>query len=263
MKLAGKVVVVTGAAQGIGRALCRRFREEGVRGLVVADLDADGARRTALEVGGVAVTTDVAQRRDMVGLVERCLAEFGSVDLFCSNAGVAYSDGPAGTVASAPEEQWEKSWRINVLSHVHAAHACLPAMRDQGAGYFLITVSAAGLLSQIGSGPYSTTKHAAIGFAESLAITHGDEGIGVSVLCPQAVDTRLLDGLEDGGVAGLDGIMSPEGIADHVIEGLESQRFLILPHPQVLTYLQRKTADYDRWLKGMRRLRERYLPERS
>ena len=263
MELAGKVAVVTGGARGIGRALCQRFREEGVRGLVVADLDAEGARRTAEEVGGLAVATDVAQRSDMAALVERCLKEFGGVDLFCSNAGVAYSDGPEGTVASAPEELWEKSWRINVLSHVHAVHACLPAMRDQGGGYFLITVSAAGLLSQIGSGPYSTTKHAAIGFAEALAITHGDENIGVSVLCPQAVDTRLLDGLEDGGVAGLDGIMSPADIADHVVTGLEQESFLILPHPQVLTYLQRKTADYDRWLKGMRRLRERYLPQKS
>lgn len=261
MELADKVVVVTGGAQGIGRGLCERFREEGVRGLVVADLDAEGAARTAREVDGLAVTTDVAQRDDMVGLVGRCLDEFGVVDLFCSNAGVAYSDGPGGTVASAPEELWEKSWRINVLSHVHAVHACLPAMHRQGGGYFLITVSAAGLLSQIGSGPYSATKHAAIGFAEALAITHGDEDIGVSVLCPQAVDTSLLDGLEDGGVAALDGIMSPAEIADHVVMGLGEERFLILPHPQVLTYLQRKTADYDRWLKGMRRLRERFIPE--
>ena len=261
MELAGKVVIVTGGAQGIGRAMCLRFRAEGAAGVVVADIDEDGARRTAKEIDGLAVKTDVSERSDISRLVERCHTEFGSVDLFCSNAGVAYSDGPEGTAASAPEEQWEKSWRINVLSHVHAAHACLPIMRGQGAGYFLTTVSAAGLLSQIGSGPYSTTKHAAIGFAECLAITHGHEGIRVSVLCPQAVDTRLLDGLEDGGVAGLDGIKSPEEIADHVVEGLRSERFLILPHPQVLTYLQRKTADYDRWLDGMRRLRERHLPD--
>ena len=155
-------------------------------------------------------------------------------------------------------------WNVNVMAHVHAARAALPAMLERGEGYFLNTVSAAGVLSHPNSAPYATTKHAAIGFAESLAIAHGDQGIGVSVICPQAVRTAMLRGLDegdllDGGVQGLDGVLEPEEVAQSSIEALAEERFLVLPHPEVLKYMRRKTSDYDRWLKGMRRLRARFL----
>jgi NAD(P)-dependent dehydrogenase (short-subunit alcohol dehydrogenase family) len=250
-----KVVVVTGAASGIGAALCRRFQLEGASAVVAADMNGDGARQVAEEIGGLGLQTDVALEADIVRLVQETEAQFGPIDLFCSNAGVAYGDEPGGTAASCSNENWQKAWAINVMAHVYAARAVLPGMIDRGAGYLLNTVSAAGLLNQIGSAPYSTTKHAAIGFAESLAITHGDDGITVSVICPQAVATPMLGGFDDGGPQGVDGIITPEDVADSVIEGLTRESFLILPHETVRTYMQRKTSDYDRWLSGMRRLR--------
>lgn len=258
MRVQGKVVVVTGGANGIGRALCVRFHEQGARGIVVADLDGEAAERLAADIGGLAVRTDVSREADIKSLVRHSRDAYGAIDLFCSNAGVVYEDGPGGTAASTPNDLWDKAWRINVLAHVFAVRACLPHMRKAGNGYFLITASAAGLLSQIGSASYSTTKHAAIGFAESVAITHGDEGIGVSVLCPQAVDTSMIAGFAGGGVAGIDGVLSPKEVAEVAVRGLAEERFLILPHPKVETYFQRKTADYDRWLNGMRRLRRQF-----
>ncbi|MEL7045577.1 MAG: SDR family oxidoreductase, partial [Pseudomonadota bacterium] len=175
-----------------------------------------------------------------------------------SNAGIIAGDGEPWYASSAPNGTWQAMWDIHVMSHVWAARACLPAMIKRGEGYFLNTASAAGLLNQIGDAAYSTTKHAAVGFAEALSITHGDDGIRVSCLCPQAVATRMIGAVEDGGSAGVDGVISPADVAEAVVQGLAEERFLILPHPEVATYRERKTADYDRWLGGMRKLRRKF-----
>ncbi len=261
MRLKDKVAVVTGGAHGIGRALARRFKSEGARMVVVVDQDVSGANSVASEIGGVAMGADVAVEEDIVRVTDETEREFGQIDLFCSNAGIACED--PTTAASTSNEVWDRMWSVNVMAHIYAARAALPAMLERGEGYFLNTVSAAGVLSHPNSAPYATTKHAALGFAESLAIAHGDEGIRVSVICPQAVRTAMLGDLEDGevldgGVQGLDGVLEPEDVAQTAIEALEEERFLVLPHPEVLEYMRRKASDYDRWLKGMRRLRARF-----
>lgn len=259
MKVKDKVVVVTGGAHGIGAAMCRRFKQEGAKGVAVVDLDLPSARQVAAEIEGLALQADVAIESDIIRVVAETQNVFGPIDLFCSNAGVAYADEPGGMATSCPNDKWQKSWEIHVMAHVYAARAVLPGMLARKKGYLLNTVSAAGLLNQIGSAPYSTTKHAAIGFAEALAITHGDDGIKVSVICPQAVATRMLGDVGDGGPQGVDGILTPEQVADSVIAGLAAETFLILTHEQVRLYMQRKTSDYDRWLKGMRRFRRSFL----
>jgi len=254
MKLEGRIVVVTGGAAGIGRALCERFHREGARAVIVVDLDAGEAARVAQTIGGVAMAADVGVSADVERVVEETEARVGPIDLFCSNAGLLFMDPDFDDAASDPVESWTRGWNVHVMAHVHAARALVPRYRARGGGAFLHTVSAAGLLSQIGSGVYSTTKHAAIGFAEHLAITHRDDNIKVSVLCPQAVDTAMLRAAGPSS-ASVDGVITAEQVAEAVVQGLAEERFLILPHPEVLTYLQRKTADYDRWLAGMARLR--------
>ncbi len=255
MKLQDKVVVVTGGADGIGAALCRRFANEGCAHIAVVDRNAEGAKAVAAEIGGAAYTVDVSDGQAVAAMVAAVEAAHGRIDLFCSNAGVGDGDPDRENAVSSPDAVWARAWGVNVMAHVHAARAVLPGMVARGEGYLLNTVSAAGLLSQIGGAVYSTTKHAAVGLAESLAITHGDQGIKVSILCPQGVDTAMLRAGGSGSPQSLDGVLTPEEVAQHVVEGLEAERFLILPHPEVLTYMQRKTADYDRWLGGMRRLR--------
>lgn len=254
MELRDKVIVVTGGANGIGAALCRRFAAEGARGLVVADRDADGAGRVAAEVGGLAVTVDVAREADVIRLVDAATERFGPIDLFCSNAGI----GTAGGV-EASDADWQRTWGVNVMAHVYAARAVLPGMLARGEGYLLQTASAAGLLTQIGSAPYSVTKHAAVAFAEWLSITHGAAGIKVSCLCPQGVETEMLR-QAGGGIGAMlrDGALTPEAVAEAVVAGLAEERFLILPHPAVATYFQHKAQDYDRWIRGMRRLQEKF-----
>ena len=259
MDVKDKVVVVTGGAEGIGAALCRRFARAGAAVVVVVDRNGDGAAAVANEIGGEAVTLDVSDGKAMAAMVADLEARHGRIDLFCSNAGIGDGDPDKQNAASSPDEVWCRAWNINVMGHVHAARAVTPGMAARGGGYLLNTVSAAGLLSQIGGAVYSTTKHAAIGFAESLAITHGDQGIKVSVLCPQGVDTAMLRQGGDNQPQNLDGVLTPDQVAETVIEGLAAERFLILPHPEVLTYMQRKAADYDRWLGGMRRLRGKIL----
>ena len=254
VQVAGKVVVVTGGASGIGKAMVERFHREGAKALFVADLHGEGAQAVADSVGGVGMACDVTRYADVAGVARAAEDQYGHIDLFCSNAGVSVRDKDLENAASTPDDGWALGWGVNVMAHVYAARACLPGMIQRGEGYFLNTVSAAGLLSQIGSAIYSTTKHAAVGFGESLAITHKHHGIGVSILCPQAVDTPMVGGAR--GSQSVDGVLTPEAVAESVIEGLARESFLILPHEQVLTYMQRKSGDYDRWIRGMVRLRD-------
>ncbi len=253
MELADRVVVVTGGASGIGRALCRRFAAEGARRVVVADVSAEGAASVATEIGAVAVavTTDVGQEADVRRSVASTLDDCGAIDLFCSNAGIAIEGGIEG-----PDDGLFFSIDVNFMAHLWAARALMPSMLARGEGYLLSTASAAGLLTQIGSVPYTVSKHMAVALAEWLSVTYGDRGIRVSVLCPQGVRTGMLN--ETSGPRFLlDAAIEPEIVANHVIEGLAAERFLILPHPEVREFVQRKATDPDRWLAGMRRLAKR------
>jgi NAD(P)-dependent dehydrogenase (short-subunit alcohol dehydrogenase family) len=252
MKLADRHVVITGGANGIGAAMARRFADEGAR-VVVADLDEEQLMRVAAETGGLGVPTDVRHEHAIAALVTAAEARYGPIDLFCSNAGIVVEGGE-----DASDAGWERSIAVNLLSHIYAARVLVPRMIARGEGYLLNTASAAGLLTQIGSAPYSVTKHGAVAFAEWLSITYGDQGVKVSVLCPQAVRTNMTAGTVEGGVAGVDGMLEPDDVADAVVEGLDTERFLILPHPVVADYFRRKADDYDRWLRGMRRLQARY-----
>ena len=255
MKIAGKVCVVTGGASGIGKALASRFVTEGASAVVVADLNGDAVSAVAYEIGAQSFAVDVRDESAIAAMVAAVESEHGQIDLFCSNAGIIGVDGDPWWATGADNALWQRMWEIHVMSHVYAARACLPSMIARGDGYFLNTASAAGLLAQIGSAPYSVTKHAAVSFAESLSITHGDGGIKVSCLCPQAVDTAMTSGTEGGGVAGVDGMLSADAVADAVVSGLDAESFLILPHPEVEEYRQNKARSYDRWLGGMRKLR--------
>jgi len=262
MELLDKIVVVTGGGSGIGRALCGAFHKAGARKVIVSDIDRKAAEVVAAENAGAAVFCDVAQETDVKSLIEKTESQFGPIDLFCSNAGVALGFNPrVENAAAGPDELWQRAWSINVMGHVYAARHLIPRMKARGSGYLLNTVSAAGLLTQIGSAIYSTTKHAAVGFAENIAIAHKDDGIRVSVLCPQAVDTPLLHSLPLGPQSG-DGILSTEQVAQAAIQGLRRETFLILPHAEVQGYIRRKTEDRDRWIDGMVRLQRRsYGPE--
>ena len=252
MEIKDRIVVVTGAASGIGRALAQRFAKEGAKLVVCSDINADGVRAVAAEVGGIAFTTNVGKEEDIQALIEQVEAEVGPIDLFCSNAGIGYGGG-----AEVSNERWQRIWDINVMAHVWAARYLVPLMSARGGGYLLNTASAAGLLSQVGSAPYAVTKHAAVALAEWLSITHGDDGIKVSVLCPQAVRTAMTAGNPDG-VASVDGMLEPEDAAEACVRAIEAETFLVLPHPQVLDYMRRKTDNYDRWLGGMRKLNRKF-----
>ena len=262
MKLEGKVVVVTGGGGGIGEAMARAFAAESARAVVVADIDGDEAERVVADIDAatgvpaVGARVDAGDEADVAELVRRTELAFGPVDLFCANAGIMVVGG-----VEAPDEAWERIWRVNVASHIYAARAVLPGMLARGEGYLLHTASAAGLLTQLGSAPYSVTKHAVVGLAEWLSITHGDAGVRVSCLCPQAVETAMTGGARAGGRragdgasgAARDGILAPTEVARAVVAGLDSEQFLILPHPEVATYEQRRAGDRERWLRGMRR----------
>ena len=262
MQLAGKVVVVTGGASGIGKAMCLRFKQAGASTVVVSDINEAAARTVADAVGGLAIACDVSNETEVKALVKNVEQSCGRIDLFCSNAGVGFGDGGAAATG-ASNQQWQLCWDVNVMAHVYAARAVIPGMVTQGGGYLLQTCSAAGLLSQIGDASYSTTKHAAIGFAESLAITHGDQGIKVSILCPQYVATKMI-GIEEGeDFSDRAGVISPAQAAEIVLAGLQAENFLILTHPEVETYRQSKASNYDRWLGGMRKLRRSLFGDRE
>jgi NAD(P)-dependent dehydrogenase (short-subunit alcohol dehydrogenase family) len=262
VQLAGKVAVVTGGASGIGEGLAERFAAEGARHVVVVDRDEGGAKAVAARIGGSAVGLDVSDEsavRELVAATER---DHGPIDLFVSNAGFVTIGG-----LEAPNGELQRMWEVHVLAHVYAARAVLPGMIERGGGYLLNTASAAGLLSQIGSLAYAVTKHAAVSLAEWIAITHGRQGIRVSVLCPQAVETNIganspsrerVQGAAS--VAAGDGVKSPADVAEVVVQALAEERFWVLPHPEVAEYVRRKADDVDRWLEGMRRFQDRLFP---
>ncbi len=265
MQLNDKVAVITGGASGIGRALAERFHAEGARAVVVADRDAEGALAVAESIGGTGVVCDVADEAAVAALVTDTVAYHGGIDLFVSNAGYVTVGG-----LEAPDDELRRMFDVHVMAHVYAARHVIPHMVDQGGGYLLNTSSAAGLLTQIGSLHYSVTKRAAVALAEWIRITYGDRGIGVSVLCPQAVETNikansptvdLLPGDEAGSAAAVDGVLTAEELAGDVIEALAAERFHVLPHPDVAEYVRRKGDDVDRWLGGMQRFQSRLFPD--
>ncbi|MGI9016002.1 MAG: SDR family oxidoreductase [Euzebya sp.] len=259
MELNDARVLVTGGGSGIGAALCRRFAAEGAR-VVVVDLDADSAARVAGEIGGTALTVDVgAGSQANATMITQAQDAIGPIDLLVLNAGVATAGG-----TEAPDTDWDLAWRVNVMAHVWAVRAWLPAALERGGGYVLHTASAAGLLSNIGAAPYSVTKHAVVALAEWLAITHGDAGLKVSALCPMFVQTPMVEALRDmPGGKGLTslGVIQPEQLAQTVVEGLAAERFLILPHPEVAEMERKRTGDRDRWLAGMRSLQAQVLAQ--
>ena len=252
MELKDKIIVVTGGASGIGREMCRRFAREGAKKVIVADLNGEGAAAVAAEFGGHSMAVDVRNESEIIELINSTETQFGPIDLFCSNAGIGI-----GKNIDEPDEVWQTIWEVNTMAHVWAARHLVPLMIARGGGYLLNTSSAAGLLNQIGTVTYAVTKHAAVALAEWLSITYGDQGIKVSVLCPQAVRTAMT--ARGAGVAGVDGMIEPESAVEAVVETLREEKFLVLPHPEVAEYMKRKAADYDRWLKGMRRLQSQYV----
>jgi len=255
MKIRDKVVVVTGAASGIGKALAARFAKEGARGVVCADLNEADAKSVAASLGehagGLAVRCDVSKEADIQALVDATLKKYGRIDIFCSNAGIIGRHGLDATL-----EDWRRTIDVNFMAHVLAARAVIPVMVKQGAGHIVATASAAGLLMQMDSATYTATKHAAVAFAEWLSVNYHDRGVRVSCLCPQGVRTPMLLGPKgDRKSFLLEGSVSAEDVAGKVMEAIESERFLILPHPEVADYEQRKATDRERWLAGMRRAR--------
>ena len=259
MELKHKIAIVTGGAGGIGRAMAEAFIAQGAKGVVISDLDAEKVRTVALAIGCEGVVADVTNESQVKALVGFTIEKYGCVDLYCSNAGV--SGGGGESFLEYSDDVWQSQWEVHVMAHIYAARACLPEMIERKAGYFLVTASAAGLLAALGSGPYTVTKAAAIKLAEFIAITYGDDGIGVSVLCPQGVNTAMAPrSLGDGQT---DGVIEPNVLADHVIVALREELFHVLPHPEVDDYVRRKGDNIDRWLGGMRRLRRRSVGSAS
>lgn len=255
MKVKNKIAVITGAASGIGAALARRFHAEGAAAIAVADVQAERLQEVAASVGGLPIVCNVAKESDIQNLVARVEAELGPIDIFCSNAGIARL-GDEDT----PNAEWQLNWDIHVMAHVYAVRAVAPKMAARGSGYLIHTASAAGLLSHIHSASYAVTKHAAVAFAEWVAIKYRDKGVRVSVLAPQAVRTPMTDRPDGASVASVDGMIEPEALADCVIETMAREAFLMLPHPVVRDYMQRKVTDVDRWIDGMNRWRNRVEP---
>ena len=253
MELKNRVAVITGGSGGIGRAMAKAFLDEGARAVVLADLDKAAVQAAADELGCDSMVCDVTDEQQTIDLVAHAQSQHGPIDLFCSNAGASVE----GVLTDAANEVWQKQWELHVMSHLYAARAVLPSMIARNEGYLLNTASAAGLLAAIGSGPYTVTKAAAVKLAEFLSITHADDGIKVSVLCPQGVNTAMAPRSLGNGQT--DGIIEADQLAQVVVTALREERFHVLPHPEVETYVRRKGDDIDRWLAGMRRLRQRSL----
>ena len=258
MNVADKHIVITGAAGGIGSAMARLFASKGAK-VVVSDLNLEAAQAVASEINGVAVQCDVSAEENIIALVNAAEAEFGPIDIFVSNAG--FGVGEPDHAASASNEVWQKNWDVHVMAHVWASRAVLPAMIERGDGYLINVASAAGLLNQIGDAAYSATKHAAVSLADSLAIGHADDGIKVSVVCPQYVNTGILLLSDEERQQPMEGVLSPEQCAEVVLAGIEKEEFLITPHPEVRQYMAHRAMDPDRWLAGMRRLRTSLFDE--
>ncbi len=273
MEIANRVAVVTGGASGIGRSICLALGDAGAAGVVVADIDAAGAAKVAAQIAAaghraLAVQADMSREADVRALVARTGDALGPVDLFFSNAGIIVAGG-----VEVSDDAWSRIWAINVQSHVYVARALLPGMLDRGQGYLVITASAAGLLTQLGSAPYAVTKHAAVALAEWLSITYGERGVSVSVLCPQAVTSNLaatsrrelgedalpadVEAIGGSAQAAVDGVLEPDQVAAVVLEAVRGEQFLVLPHPDVATYERRRADDRERWLRGMRRMQAR------
>jgi NAD(P)-dependent dehydrogenase (short-subunit alcohol dehydrogenase family) len=258
MEIGDKVVVITGGASGIGAAMARRFAHEGAKAVIVTDIDGDGAADVASGFGGVGLALDVADEQQTRQVLADIEESFERIDLLCLNAGIA-----TGGTLDTSNEAWQKTWEINVMAHVYATRYAIDAMLARGSGYILTTASAAGLLTNLDAAPYAVTKHAAVAFAEWISVTYGDRGIKVSCLCPQFVATPML-----GAFSGQDGplkewvealAISADDVADAVVEGIRSEEFLILPHPEVREYFLKKATDYDRWIAGMRKLQEQLI----
>jgi len=257
VKLENKVVVITGAGSGIGAAMARRFSEESPAAMMLADLNTESVAAVAAEIGATHYQMDVSDPTANRALIETTEERYGPIDLFCANAGY----GLAGSEQS-DSENWDKMWGVNVMSHVHAAKHLIPGWLAGGHGYFLSTVSAAGLLTNLGAAEYSVTKHAALAFAEWLAVSYGDRGVKVSCLCPQFVNTPLIDAMSElDNLIATAAVLEPEAVADAAVRGLAEENFLILPHPEVEQYFQNKAADYDRWIKGMQKLQRAVFPK--
>lgn len=255
MELHDKVAVITGGSGGIGRAMGKAFLAEGARAVVLVDLNLEAVTAAAKELNCDSAVCNVTDESQIIDLVENVIKKHGQIDLFCSNAGATSS----GLLTDASNDMWQSQWELHVMSHLYAARAVLPSMIERGDGYILNTASAAGLLAAIGSGPYTVTKAAAVKMAEFMSITHADDGIKVSILCPQGVNTAMAPRSLGNGQT--DGILEPDELAQTVVETIRSERFYVLPHPEVEDYVRRKGDNIDRWLHGMQRLRRRSLEE--
>jgi NAD(P)-dependent dehydrogenase (short-subunit alcohol dehydrogenase family) len=265
MEINGTNVIVTGGASGIGYALAKRFAADGAAHVTIADVGTERTERAATELGVEGFVGDLSTADGVAALIDQVEQRHGFVDLFCANAGIGLGTDPITTT----DAEWDQIWRINTMQHVWAARRLLPSWLDHGKGYLMTTASAAGLLSQIGSAPYSVTKAGAVAFAEWMSITYGDRGVGVSCLCPQGVNTPLLNGpgdlgstsgstsLSAGAVKAGGDVLEPDDVAQIVANAIRANEFLILPHPEVQTYLERKATDRLRWIKGMRKLQAR------
>ena len=255
MKVKGKRVVITGSASGIGKALAVAFNSAGAAAVLVSDINEAAIHIVATEINGKGIVTDVTNEEDIIRLVKECNDKYGGIDMFCSNVGIGgYED-----FLKLTNAEWRKMLDTNLMSHIYVVRHVLPQMLDRGSGYLIFTASAAGLLSQLGSATYSVTKHAVVSLAEWLKITYGKMGIGVSCVCPQAVRTAMT--AQGAGVAGIDGIIEPEVVADDVLEALENEQFLVTPHKEVLEYMKYKSSDYDGWIDGMQNLQEKFIDE--